>query len=184
MEKLESRYFDSLHEAAKAINSTLKTDEVLSAVVKATAVATKAKACSLLLLDDEKKHLMHRATFGLSDRYLQRGALSADDSLGDVQGGSVVISDVSNDLRVQYPAAAVEEGITSIVGVPLSLRGVIIGVLRIYFEQKQDVVPIETIKLLTAIANLSAIALHNSSMYESIRKAYEVSQRELWHFQP
>ncbi len=184
MEKLESRYFDALHEAAKAINSTLKSDEVLSIIAKSAAEATKAKGCSLLLLDDEKKHLEHRAMFGLSERYLHKGVILADQSLNDIKGGSVVISDVSNDLRVQYPAEAVKEGIASIIGVPLSARGVIIGVLRVYFGHKQEVVPIETIKLLTAIANLSAIALENSRMYESIKKAHEVCQRELWHFQP
>lgn len=184
MDRLESHYFDALHEAAKAINSTLKSDEILSIIVRTATEATKAKGCSLLLLDDEKKFLVHKTTFGLSDRYLEKGVLLADLSLGDVKGGSAVVADVSNDLRVQYPADAVQEGIASIIGVPLNQKGVIIGVLRVYFAQKQDAVPIETIKLLTAIANLSAIAMQNSSMYESLKKAHEVCQRELWHFQP
>ncbi len=185
MEKLEARYFDAFYEAAKAINSTLKADEVLSTIVKTTAMATEAKGCSVLLLDDEKKQLVHKADFGLSDKYLHKGELIANRSLADtLKGETVVVSDASNDPRVQYPAEKVKEGIASIISLPLTARDVVIGEIRVYFSHKQDAFPRDMIRLLTAVANLSAIAIENSGMYESLKKAHDVCQRELWHLQP
>ena len=94
-----------------------------------------------------------------------------------------MISDVTNDPRIQYPAEAVKEGIGSILCVPLSVRNIAIGEMRIYASQKQDF-PTDTVKLLTAIASISAIAVENSNIHDSLKKAYEVCQRELWHWQP
>jgi GAF domain-containing protein len=185
MEELEARYFDALYEAAKAINSSLKVEEVLSTIVRATAMATEAKGCSLLLLDDERKHLVHKADFGLSDKYLHKGELIANRSIADtLRGETVIVSDASNDPRVQYPAEKVKEGIVSIISLPLAARDVVIGELRVYFSHKQDAFPRDMIRLLTAVANLSAIAIENSGMYESLKKAHDVCQRELWHLQP
>jgi GAF domain-containing protein len=184
MQELEARYFDALYEAAKAINSTLNPDEVLSIIVRATTEATDAKGCSVVLLDDERKHLVHRATYGLSDRYLRKGVIEADRSLADaLKGEPVVVSDVSNDPRLQYPAEAVEEGIASMLSVPLVGRKVIVGVVRIYSSHRQEY-SAETIKLATAIANLSAIAIENARMFGSLKEANQVCRRELAYWQP
>jgi len=39
-------------------------------------------------------------------------------------------------------------------------------------------------ELLTAIANLSAIAIQNARLHDSLRQALDTCQRELWHWQP
>jgi len=56
-------------------------------------------------------------------------------------------------------------------------------VIRIYSSRKGDFSQ-SVIELLTAIANLSVIAIQNARMYDSLKKAYQVCQRELWHWQP
>lgn len=187
MEELKAHYFDALREAAKAINSTLKIAEVLEVIVRTTTEATKAKGCSLLLLDEEmtkRKYLVHTATYGLSEHYLRKGVIAADRSLADALKGEVVIvSDVSSDPRLQYPAEAIKEGIGSMLCVPLTARGVVVGAIRIYNSQKQDF-STHDIKLLIAIADLSAIAVQNERMHNSLRKAYETCRVELSHWQP
>lgn len=184
MEALENRYFVALHEAAKAINSTLNINEVLSKIVRATALATKAKACSVMLLDVDRKYLVHQATYGLSEQYMHKGIIMADRSLADtLKGEPVAVTDVANDSRLQYPEEAIKEGIASMLCVPLTARDIIIGVIRIYTSQKQEF-SADTVKLLCAIADLSAIAIDNARMHDSLRKAYEVCRSELWHWQP
>ena len=145
---------------------------------------TKAKGCSVMLLDDERKYLVHTATYGLSEQYLHKGMIVADRSLADtLKGEAVIVSDVSNDPRLQYPAEAVKEGIGSMLSVPLAARGVVMGAIRIYSSQKRDF-SADEIKLLKAIADLSAIAIQNSRLHDSLRKALDTCQRELWHWQP
>lgn len=184
MEETQYRYFNALYDVAKTVNSTLNTDEVLSRVVRAAVEATDAKGCSLMLLDAEKRCLVHSASYGLSDQYLRKGEVMADHSLADaLKGEPVAVSDVSNDPRIQYPVEAAGEGIGSMLCIPLAIRAKTIGVIRIYCSQKQDF-STNTVKLLTAIADLSAIAIENSRAHDSLTKAYEVCQRELWHWQP
>ncbi|MEE8470116.1 MAG: GAF domain-containing protein [Dehalococcoidia bacterium] len=184
MDDSQARYFDALHEVARTVNSTLNADEVLSKIVKAATEATDAKGCSVMLLDDEKKHLVHSASYGLSDQYLHKGEILADRSLADaLKGEPVAISDISNDRRIQYRAEAEKEGIGSMLCVPLAVRDVVTGVIRVYWPRKEDF-SANTVKLLAAIANLSAIAIDNSHMHDSLRKAYDACRQELWHWQP
>ncbi len=177
--KVEVGYLSALHEAARAINSTLTSEEAISTIVRVTSVATKAKGCSVMLLDDEKKYLTHKATYGLSDEYLRKGVIMADRILEDtMKGKPIIVSDVSKDPRHQYPMEATKEGIASTLSVPLNLRGAPIGVIRIYYSKKQEF-DAQLINLLSAIAELSAIAIEKARMYDSLKKANEVCRQEL-----
>lgn len=137
-----------------------------------------------MLLDDALTHLVHTATYGLSDQFLSKGVISADRIMIETTGGKpVVVSDVSNDPRIQYPQETMKEGIFSELSVPLYLRDRITGVLRIYSGKRQEF-SADVIKLLSAIADLSAIAIENARMHESLKKAHDVCLTELGYWQP
>lgn len=184
MKELGGRYFDVLYEVARTINSTLDAEEVLRMIVKSATEETGARGCSLLLLDADKKCLLHSSSYGLSEEYLHKGDVTADRSIADaLKGEPVVVTDVSNDPRIQYPVEALKEGIGSMLCVGLYVGGTPIGVMRIYRSGKGDF-SADTVKLVSAIANLSAVAIKNSRTHDSLRKAHEVCQRELWYWQP
>jgi GAF domain-containing protein len=184
MGKARVRYFDALRRAAEAVNSSLTLEDVLCTVSRVTAEATRVKACSVLLLDEETKCLVHTASHGLSREYLHKGAVSADRSLAEaLQGHPIAVSDVTADLRVQYPGDAVREGVASMLCAPIVGRGKIMGVIRIYSAQKGDFSPSVT-ELLVAIANLSALAIQNARMYGAVKEAHQVCLQELWQLQP
>jgi GAF domain-containing protein len=178
------RYFDALRRAAEAVNSSLKLDEVLQTIATVTTQAVRVKGCSILLLDEGSHCLVHTASHGLSDDYLRKGAVSADRSVAEaLRGSPVAVCDVSVDPSVQYPLEAGREGIASMLSAPLVVRGKVIGVIRIYSAEKGDFSQSVT-ELLEAIANLSAIAIENARMYESLKQAHEVCLQELWQLQP
>jgi GAF domain-containing protein len=184
METVQDRYFDALYSVAKVVSSTLDRDELLTTIVAATTKATGAKGCSLLLLDADKNELVHKAVHGLSDAYLRKGEVLADRSLADaLKGETVAVSDVSRDPRVQYQAEAEKEGIGSILCVPLAARNRILGEMRTYHHEKQDF-NTDTVRLVQAVASLSAIAIENSMIHDSLKRAHETCLRELWHLQP
>ena len=85
-------YSQSLFEVAKRISSSLSTNEVLKAIVESTAHAINVKGCSLLLLSPDKKQLVHRTTYGLSDWFVEKGPLFADKSLSQALEGKPVIA--------------------------------------------------------------------------------------------
>ncbi len=63
--------------------------------------------------------------------------MDADKSIAEtLDGQTVLILDTSNDSRVQYPEEAKKEGIASVLSVPITVKGQIIGVLRIYTSEK------------------------------------------------
>ena len=184
MEGTQDSYFNALYNVAKAVNSAIETPEVLAAIVAATTEATGAKGCSLLLLDEEGKELVHSADHGLSQEYLSKGEIMAERSLaGALEGETVVVADVANDPRIQYPAEALAEGIRSILCVPLTSRGQVIGQMRTYQADMQEF-SADTKKLLDAVASLSGIAIENSKIHESLKRAHDACLRELWHWQP
>ena len=68
----------------------------------------KASGCSIMLLSPPKEHLVIVGAHGLSDLYLRKGALNVHKSLPEIMEGEIVsITNISNDIRAQYPEAAV-----------------------------------------------------------------------------
>jgi GAF domain-containing protein len=70
-------------------------------------------------------------------------------------GQDLYIEDVTHDTRVQYPGEAREEGIQSILSVPLLLKQELIGALRIYTARARKFSP-EELKFLHGLADQAA----------------------------
>ncbi|PIX23933.1 MAG: GAF domain-containing protein, partial [Deltaproteobacteria bacterium CG_4_8_14_3_um_filter_45_9] len=84
----------------------------------------------------------------------------------------VIIEDATSDPRVQYPREAKQEGIASIVSVPITIRGRIIGSLRLYTSVPCRFTQ-DDIDFLLAIAMQSGLAIENAKMYEYVKVNYE-----------
>lgn len=175
MTSSEMDYYRALYEVARTINSSLDLPEVLRRVAKSATEALKAKACSLRLLSADRKRLVFGAAYGLSEQYVRKGAVEVEKSGVDrevLQGNVVVIPDASEDPRFQYPERAREEGIRSVLVVPLATRGQIIGVMRVYTSERRDFSD-EEIEFLRLIADLSAVAIDNARFYQLLKGDYE-----------
>src|SRR5205085_1018539 len=86
-----------------------------------------------------------------------------------LQGQAVVIPDARTDPRFQYRADAAEEGIRSVLCVPVMLDGRGIGVLRVYSDELRAFDQGE-VDLLTAMATLGAIAIRNAETHSRVRE--------------
>lgn len=172
-------YYKALYEVASNINSALEPDKVLDSIAESVVNTMNVKGCSLILLSSDKKTLMHTATHGLSEKYVFKGPLRADKSITEaLSGKAVVVPDATNDDRVQYAKEKIEEGIVSILTVPMNLRGEIIGVVRVYTAEKREFTE-DAIYFVQAVANLGAIALENARLYENIQKNYDDLRQEM-----
>lgn len=176
MSEKECAYYRTLYEVAKGINSSLEPVTVLRAIVEQVAKALDAKACSIRLLDRKGLTLLASTSYGLSKGYLRKGPVEVAKSKLDQEtltGAVVQIEDASNDPRFQYPDAAKEEGIASVMALPLTVEGRAIGVLRLYCAAKRAFDQSE-IDFATAIANLSAIAIENARLHQALKTDYEL----------
>ncbi len=162
----------TLYDIAQAVTSTLNFTEVLNTIVQQATKAMNAKACSIRLLDREKRQLWVGAAFGLSQEYLSKGAVDLDKSLidrGALRGKPVSVLDVTKDPGFQYPEEAKKEGIRSVLCVPLIVREQPIGVLRLYTGEIHRFTE-EEIEFLSALASQGAVAIENARTYQRLEE--------------
>lgn len=172
------RLYKTIYKIARVVNSSLEPKEVLGQIVEQVTTAMNAKGCFIRLLDRTGTILKPDAYYGLSERYAQKGPVEVAKSRLDQEvlgGKSVYLSDVRIDPRFQYPKEASEEGIVSLVVVPLTAQGdKIIGVLRVYADETRSFTE-EELEFLGCIANLCGIALENARMFHALKRTSELA---------
>ena len=180
MKKIVKRsYYASLYEVAALVNSSRSPESVLSSIVEKVVKALGAKGCSIMLLTPDRKRLLHTVAYGLSDGYVKKGPVSADESISEtLKGKPVAISDATLDERIQYREQKKKEGIVSILSIPMMLRDEAIGVIRVYTAEPRHFTR-DDIYFVSAVANLGAIALENAKLHDSICKDYQTVTEEL-----
>ena len=179
MENTELQYFKLFTDVCKAINSSLNFTDVLNSITENYVKALNVKACAIFLLSREWKILKVRSSCGLSEAYLNKGAVDAEKSMVEsLEGKPVEVFDVMKDPRIQYPKEAQKEGISSILSVPITVMGKIIGVLRIY-NSKPHKYADDEIEFISSLADMSAIAIENARHFREFRKVCSVISSSL-----
>jgi len=167
---LKVHLFESLASVSRAINSTLNLDEALRVITREVAILMRARMCSLMMLDENREWLDLRASYGAGPNYIKKPRLSVEESLlGSVvrRKKSVQIENVQTSNRYQNAEVARREGLVSLLSVPLLFAGRPIGALNVYTGRPYNFSN-EEIKILGALAELSAIAIEKARLYERI----------------
>lgn len=168
--RLKVRLFESLTQVSQTINSTLSLDDALTAITREACQLMEAKMCSLLMLDAKGETLELRACHGAGAAYRGKPPLSVDESLvGTVvrRRKPVQVANVQASPLYQGVDIARAEGLISLLSVPLVYGGQAIGVLNVYTGQPY-VFSNEEIRILSALADLSAVAIERARLYERI----------------
>ncbi|MBZ4660379.1 MAG: putative sensor protein [Desulfacinum sp.] len=182
MTEKERSYLNAFRQVVRAVSATLDVGEVLDLLVQTLPQVLDVKACAVRLLDPKKRTLELVASHGLSEAYVHKGPVDADQSIAEaMEGKTVVIRDAVTDSRAQYGEAAKAEGISGICSVPLAVKGRIIGVLRLYTAEPRDFDEDE-IRFVEALGELGAIAIENARMYERLKKDYEEVMADVFRF--
>ncbi len=171
----------TLYDVARSVTSTLRLRQVLDLITQHAASVMNAKASSIRLLNEETDELELVAATGLSEQYWEKGPVSVSTSTLDQQvmnGEAEQIYDVRADPRFQYPEAAREAGLTSVLTVPLETKEKVLGVVRVYSRTKRRF-PRREVALLTAFAHQASVAIENARLYEDIRRNYYQTVRAL-----
>jgi GAF domain-containing protein len=166
MQKSQSiSHFKLFYETAQTILSSSSLQLTLDTLVERSVVALGVKGGSLRLVNEQTHQLEQVASWGLSETYLNKGAISSDHSVPQVLSGEVVcIQDAFDDPRVQYRDELKAEGINTMLSLPLEASGAAIGVLRLYSAEKREFSD-EEIELVAALAELGGLAIANARLY-------------------
>jgi len=166
----EVRYLQAIQQVSKVISSTLDSREVLETIVRKIPEIMSTRAATIRLLDETGKKLVLAASYGLSEKYLSRGPIEAEHSISvALDGKPVAIFDATTDPRVVYQDEAREEGIRSMLVIPIVVRQRIIGIMRLLTDSYRNFSQDE-IDVAVAMAEQGGIAIENARMYEQMKK--------------
>ncbi|MCP4673227.1 MAG: GAF domain-containing protein [Desulfobacula sp.] len=98
------------------------------------------KGATVFVVNPVAEELEILASEGLSIEYVNKGPILVDKSIKLSSNlKPVIIVDTKDSDQLQYPEKANNEGVRSIVSIPINLRGKIIGALRIYHSKPWEV---------------------------------------------
>jgi len=163
-----------------SMSSSLDVKKIIQAMTQELVETLRIKAASVRLLDDETLTVKLITSFGLSDKYLNKGPVKADKNIARaLKGETIYIKDVSIDPGIQYKKEKAEEGIVSMLYVPIKSQDKVIGVLNIYSSWSREFTDDE-ILLVQALAYQGGLAISNASMYIMLQEDIKDLKDNIW----
>jgi len=160
-----------LIEVAKTVVSTLDLDTLLQAIMVSAMQYAETPAGSVALYDTRNKELSLHVHRGLSSEFIQveRWNVTPGGLTEQIlnSGETIIVSDTHNSSFFHNPLA-VQEGIRSLICVPLVFQDEIVGILYL-----DDFVPRnfdrDRLELLAILASFAALAIHNARLHNKTK---------------
>ena len=167
-------YYEVFEQIVAVVHSSTNVREVLDIIVWKVSEILQAKGTVLRILNLEKNELELGAAYGLSEQYLIKGPVSSSKTIMELyeKNRVSIVHDIWNDPRVQYPQEAWDEGITTILDLPVTMQEHLIGIIRVFFSDERKFSPAD-LDFLNAIARQCACALERARLFEEQQIRYE-----------
>jgi signal transduction histidine kinase len=161
-----------LYESVRETTSTLDLQTVLNRLVESTARVIGCKGAAIRLLDPKRTQVAFAATYGLSDEYVEKVPQDFTRARLDqatLAGEPLFVNDASEDPRIWNQKRVREEGIESMLSVPLAGKGGPLGVLRAYGGEGHRFSD-EDAAFLELVAVHGAVAIENAQAYRLLEE--------------
>ncbi len=134
------RYFKVIRDIQRAVLTRNSVKEVLEVVVAKSCEILSAKGSLIRILNKETHQFEVRAACGMGAQYLNKGPVTTEKLIADPRNlhKVILIRDIWNAPRVEYPQDVWNEGIRMIVDVPLAVGIQLMGLIRIYLEEARE----------------------------------------------
>ncbi|HAV63075.1 MAG TPA: histidine kinase [Verrucomicrobiales bacterium] len=166
----KARLFESLVSVSQTISSNLNLDGALRTIAVEGCELMGSRICALQMLDETGEWLNLKACHGAGPAYLNKPPVQVSESmLGFVvrRRKPVQVENVQTSIRYQQVQVARTEGLVSMLSVPLQFGEQVIGTLSVY-KGEPHTFSNEEIRILSALADLSAVAIEKARLYERI----------------
>ena len=161
-----AKRLEAISKVSRTITSNLYLEDILKLIVTVTAEIMNSKICSLSLLDEKSKTLTLKATQSMSEAYNKKAPLRIGEGIAGkaaLENKPQAVYDISKESEYKYKDIAKKEGLRSLLSVPLSVKGRVIGVLNNYTSNPHKFTN-EEIDILTSVANQAAIVIENAEL--------------------
>jgi two-component system NtrC family sensor kinase len=166
-----------LREISASIHSETRVKDVLDIIVKKSVHALNARGAAIRILNLETHQLELFAAYGdggLGERLYARGPISDEKIFTDIYRSKriIIMRDILNDPRIQYPKEAWADGFRMAIDAPLTIGTDTLGILRIYFSEQREFSE-EVLNCITMIAGLGAFAIDRTKLIEEQQSRYD-----------
>lgn len=164
LEELGGLYF-----ASQLLSSSLHFQTVLEILVDLALQLLFADSAAISILDEEKEEHRLMASRGLEDEFVKRFAQRKGEGLGGrviENGAPLWVNNVEEETRFDLPQVH-QAGVKAVLAVPIKIEDNPIGCIFVSYKEPHKFEEDE-IKLLTALANQSAIIIRNARLYSKV----------------
>lgn len=174
--ELKIQQLMSLLEATKKLNSNLEIEDVFRNILLQMVTIIGAEAGTLWVLDPDGTEIRVVAAYGESAEKILNVRLKRDEGIAGkviMSGEPLLIRNVEGhpdwSKRVDQSSGFVTK---SMITVPLAVKGKVLGSLQLLNKKQSDFFTEEDVSLAVALASQSAMALHNSQMYDELQQMF------------
>ena len=156
----------ALSEVSKTIATSPYVEEILQLLVNLTAQQFNYRVCTVRLLDESRGELVLRATQAPAKAYQRKRAIRLGESIAGraiAENRPIIVRDVQSEDDYIGHDLAVEQGLRSMICVPLTLQERPVGVLSCYTSEVRDFTPDE-IKALETLAKQAAVSIEHAKL--------------------
>lgn len=178
-QKRQIEELQALAKVSEVVTSPQYLDDILDVVTEMAAKVMDATLCSIFLLDEQGTHLELRSAQHASEPYRQRPPLPLNSGvIGRVaaENRPVYIRDVRVHDEYLEQSLARQEGLVSLLSVPLSVRERVIGVFNCYSDQER-IYSAEQEALFLTLANQTALAIEHARLATNAAMVREMHHR-------
>jgi signal transduction protein with GAF and PtsI domain len=174
----KTREADVLHRIAESISGTLDLEAVLKHIVDVVVEVTKADACLLYLLSDNREELILRASRNPHPKLIGRITIGLGEGItgwvARERTRVVIPSNASDDPRFKFFHNLPEDRYQAFVSVPIMAKSEVVGVINVQHKRPRRYRSDE-LALLSTIASQVGGAIENARLYaETMRKARQI----------
>jgi signal transduction histidine kinase len=166
-------FLERIVKVSQMLNSTLSLEPLLQIIVQAATELTATEACSIMLVDKNTGELRFAEATGGVTPELKKVGVPLENSIGGYvirKKRPLLIRDVKNDPH--WHGEATDFDTRSILGVPLTVRDEVIGVLEVINKMADAGFSEDDIQIATTLASQAAIAIENARLLDELQQAY------------
>lgn len=173
--RLAKTELKNICELGNSLTASLDVNTVFDSIVRTVPRILKVKGCILRIVDENKTTLRLEASYGISEKFKSGTRVIA---IGEGISGRtaktetpIIIADIHKDGRLKYYRECSEEGMRSIMAVPIKFKDQLLGVV-VAFSKKPKHFNNSEIKVFSAFAAHAAIALNNAILHNKVHRSY------------
>lgn len=153
----------ALYQMVKEMGLCQQLQAMMDSATRNAATIMGVKACSIKLLDEQRRRLRFSSTYGLSQDYVGRGSIDLEKSPINrriIEGSYYAIGRIDQQDYFQYPEDIRKEGIAAMLCLPLRVEKMVLGVFCVYSDVTHDFND-EDVDFFLLMADLTALAIEN-----------------------